>query len=96
MNEWDVWNLVCQWCEWGYNTLIEMGAKPQEARSVLPNSLETRIFTTFNLREWRHVFKLRALGTTGKPHPQMVEVMEPLLIEFKNSFPVFFEDLSLE
>ena len=48
---------------------------------------------TANLREWRHFFKLRALGTTGKPHPQMLEVTIPLLKNFKQMIPVVFDDL---
>ena len=48
---------------------------------------------TANLREWRHFFKLRALGTTGKPHPQMLEVTVPLLEDFKQMIPVVFDDL---
>jgi len=67
--------------------------KPEQARSVLPNSLKTEILMTANLREWRHVFKLRALGITGNPHPQMKEIMVPLLKEFKKRVPVIFDDL---
>lgn len=44
--------------EESYNQLIELGAKPEEARSILPNSLKTEIVVTINLREWRHFFKL--------------------------------------
>lgn len=65
----------------------------QEARAVLPNSLKTEIVVTANLREWRHFFKLRACGTTGKPHPQMLEVAVPLLKEIKSLIPVVFDDL---
>lgn len=59
----------------------------------LPNSLKTEVVMTANLREWRHFFKLRALGTTGKPHPQMLEVAVPLLEDMKNLIPVVFDDL---
>jgi thymidylate synthase (FAD) len=48
---------------------------------------------TANLREWRHFFKLRALGCTGKPHPQMVEVALPLLKEVQEKIPVVFDYL---
>lgn len=66
---------------------------PQEARAVLPNSLKTEVVMTANLREWRHFFSLRACGTTGKPHPQMLEVAVPLLKEVKSLIPVVFDDL---
>ena len=94
MNQFDVWFLSCMWSEWGYNTLInEFGASAQEARSVLPNSLKTEIRTTANIREWRHILNLRAAGTTGKPHPQIQEVMIPLLKEFQSKIPVLFDDI---
>jgi len=51
---------------------------------------------TANLREWRHVFNLRALGKAGKPHPQMLELMVPMLKSFKHLIPVIFDDLVLE
>lgn len=76
-----------------YLSLLEMGATPQEARAVLPNSLKTEVVMTANLREWRHFFSLRACGSTGKPHPQMLEVAVPLLKEVKSLIPVVFDDL---
>ena len=79
-----------------YLCLLEWGASPQEARAVLPNSLKTEIVVTANLREWRNIFKLRAVGVTGKPHPQMLEVMVPLLEEVKKQIPVVFDDLVTE
>lgn len=78
------------------DVIREWGASPQEARAVLPNSLKTEIVVTANLREWRNIFKLRAVGVTGKPHPQMLEVMVPLLEEVKRQIPVVFDDLVTE
>jgi len=79
--------------EQAYLSLLENDWTPQQARTVLPNSLKTEIIMTANFREWRHVFKLRALGTTGKPHPQMSEIMIPLLEEVKFKIPGVFDDL---
>ena len=82
--------------EYAYLVSLERGtAKPEEARSMLPNATKADIIVTANMREWRHIFRLRALGTTGRPHPQMLEVMVPLLAEFKQQYPVFFEDLEM-
>lgn len=72
---------------------IKEGRTPQEARSVLPNSLKTEVVMTANLREWRHFLSLRACGSTGKPHPQMLEVAVPLLKELRERVPVVFDDL---
>jgi len=63
---------------------------PQQARSVLPNSLKTEIIMTANLREWMHVFKLR---TSKAAHPQIRELMIPLLEEMKILVPVIFDDI---
>ena len=91
--EMDNWVSICMECEKHYLDLINDGRSPQEARSVLPNSLKTEVVMTANLREWRHFLKLRACGTTGKPHPQMLEVAVPLLKELQEKVPVVFEDL---
>lgn len=85
-----VWKQTIEQIEAGYNKLIELGATPQEARSVLPNSLKTEIVMTMNLREWRHFFTLR---TSKAAHPQMREVAIPLLKEFQKLIPVVFDDL---
>jgi thymidylate synthase (FAD) len=67
--------------------------QPQQARSVLPNSLKTEIVVTANLREWRTIFKQR---TSKAAHPQMRELMCPLLDELKSLIPVIFEDINYE
>lgn len=91
--DWELWRDACAMAEQFYFSLLERGCYPQEARAVLPTSLKTEIVVTANLREWRHFFKLRACGTTGKPHPQMLEVAVPLLKEIKSLIPVVFDDL---
>ncbi len=73
-------------------TLLE-GWRPQEARSVFPNALSSKIIVTMNLRGWRHIFLLR---TTKEAHPQMRQVMIPLLAEFKKLVPVLYEDIEPE
>ena len=90
---WNIWKESMKQAEDAYFKLLDFGLSPQQARAVLPNSLKTEVVMTANLREWRHFFKLRALGTTGKPHPQMLEVAVPLLEDMKNLIPVVFDDL---
>jgi thymidylate synthase (FAD) len=87
------WYCGCHEVEKSYFALLKSGKSPQEARSVLPNSLKTEIVMTANLREWRTVLKLRACGLHGAPHHQMLEVMVPLLNELKLKIPVVFDDL---
>lgn len=70
---------------------VEAGELPQE---VLADALKvTEVVMTANLREWRHFLSLRACGSTGKPHPQMLEVAVPLLKELRERVPVVFDDL---
>lgn len=69
------WKLSCIQSERVYFDLLRAGASPQEARSVLPNSLKTEIMVTATEEEWQHIINLRYIGTTGAPHPQMKQVM---------------------
>ena len=88
--EYAAWRTACETSEKMYLDLLSMGRSPQEARSVLPNSLKTEIVVTMNLREWIHFFNLRAIGTTGAPHPQMVESALPVLEAFAEALPEIF------
>lgn len=90
---WNIWKESMKQAEDAYFKMLDFGLSPQQARAVLPNSTKTEVVMTANLREWRHFFKLRAIGTTGKPHPQMLEVAVPLLEDFKQMIPVVFDDL---
>lgn len=74
-----------------YNRMIENGATPQEARSILPNSIKTELVMTMNLREWRHFFRLRS---DKAAHPQMRELSDMILKIFKQKLPVLFDDLT--
>lgn len=91
--EYEIWYSVMQEIENKYMLLIEQGASPQEARSILPNSLKTEIIVTMNLREWRHFFRLR---TSAAAHPQMREIAGQLLKEFRRQIPIVFDDVGEE
>ena len=88
--KYEIWCDVMKKIEDSYNELISLGAKPEEARSILPNSLKTEIVVTMNIRELRHFLKLR---TSKNAHPQMREVANKLLKYVKETLPVFFEDI---
>lgn len=70
--------------------MLELGATPQIARSVLPNSVKTELVMTANYREWRNFFKLR---TPSSAHPSMREITVPLLKELKEKLPIIFDDI---
>lgn len=87
------WQEAMKDAERHYLKLLELGASAQEARSVLPNSLKTEVVMTCNMREWRHVFKMRC---SKHAHPQIREVMIPLFEKFKSALPELFDDIVIE
>ena len=84
------WVIAMAEAEKAYFDLLDFGAKPEDARSVLPNSIKTEFICTMNLREWRHFFRLRCAPAA---HPAMREISIPLLAEFREMLPVVFEDI---
>ena len=87
----DLWLSRMAHCETCYIDLIAYGWTPQQARSVLPNSTKTEIVVTANFREWRHIFTLRC---ANESHPQMQEVMIPLLADVQWRIPIIFDDIT--
>lgn len=85
------WKTAMEIAEKTYLSLLESGATPEQARSVLPNSLKTEIVMTMNLREWRHFLKLR---TAKDAHPQMREVANVIRDTFKDRIPIVFDDIN--
>ena len=88
-----VWFHAMLDAEIDYIDILDLGWSPQQGRSVLPNSLKTEIVMTANLREWMHVFKLR---TSKAAHPQMREIMCPLLEEMNTLVPIIFDDIKVQ
>ena len=85
-----LWKEAMARVEKNYLALRAKGARPEEARSILPNSLKTEIFVTMNLREWRHFLKLR---TAKAAHPQMREVALKIYSILVEKLPAVFDDL---
>jgi thymidylate synthase (FAD) len=85
----DIWESAMTEAEEAYDGLLKCGWRPEQAREVLPNSLKTEIVVTANLREWRHIFKLRC---SPAAHPQMRALMCSCLIGFREAIPVLFCD----
>ncbi|MBE8954497.1 MAG: FAD-dependent thymidylate synthase [Quinella sp. 2Q5] len=85
-----LWSATMATVEKNYLALRANGAKPEEARSILPNSLKTEIFVTMNLRELRHFLKLR---TAPAAHPQMRQVALKMLDILCDKLPALFDDI---
>ncbi|MBQ3444434.1 MAG: FAD-dependent thymidylate synthase [Selenomonadaceae bacterium] len=85
-----LWKATMAQLEKTYLAMRAAGARPEEARSILPNSLKTEIFVTMNLRELRHFLKLR---TAKAAHPQMREVALKIYQILVEKLPAVFDDL---
>lgn len=90
---WEIWKKECMTAEIAYFDLLTLGSTPQEARSVLPNSLKTEVVMTADLREWRHFLRLR---TSPAAHPDMRVVAIMLYDLLVKTYPVFFEDIEVK
>ena len=86
-----VYNVMAFWTENAYKGLLQQGYPPEIARAVLPLCLKTELYMTANLREWRHILKLR---TAKAAHPQMRQIAGMILAVFKEKLPVIVEDIS--
>lgn len=73
------WLISLQTSEDTYFELLKLGWSPQQARSVLPNSLKTELIMTGSISQWEGFFKLR---TAKDAHPQSRELAIPLKEEF--------------
>lgn len=87
-----LWKNTMEQLEKIYLEMRKNGAKPEQARSILPNSLKTEIFMTCNLREWRHFLKLR---TAKRAHPQMREVALKIYKILNEKLPIIFSDIEV-
>lgn len=74
-----------------YENALRAKVKPEDARYFLPNAAKTELIVTYNFRQWRHVFRERALN----PHAQweIRSIMESLFTFAKTCWPSVFEDL---
>lgn len=87
-DEWtkfDYWMFANLTCEWAYMHLINEGAKPEEARDILPMDLQTELYHTAFIDDWEHFFKLRAWNSKGnRPHPEAKKLARQVFDEFVN------------
>ena len=90
--EYEVWLNCMKDIEKAYLKMAELGCKADACRMVLPHSTKAEIIMTANLREWRHVLRLR---TAPAAHPTVQQIMKMVLREFKKNIPVVFDDIPL-
>lgn len=85
-----VWEDAMKKAEQSYMHLIQLGAKPELARGVLPTDVKTEIVITMNIREWRHFFKLRC---NPAAHPNIRYIARGILKSFAELLPCLFDDI---
>lgn len=73
-----------------YLELREEGVPAEDAREVLPNGTKTEVYSTFNLREWRHVFRMRL---DRHAQWQIKRVVRGVFEHFREVCPVVLEGL---
>lgn len=88
--KYQVWLNAMEQAEKNYMTLSSMGAKPDELSLVLPHSTAAEFVITANLREWAHIFGLRAVGHS---RPCVKQIMQPTLEMFHKEIPIVFDDV---
>lgn len=86
-----IWIKSIMNAEHNYFELLKEGCKPEQARTVLPNSTATEIVMTLNIRGWRHFFKERVLNIHAEY--EIRELFGRVLKEFQNKIPILFDDL---
>lgn len=89
----ELWVRACEYAEKTYMEMLQLGMSPQEARAILPTCLKTEIVVTYNIREWRHFFKLRCAPGA---HPQMRQLAIPLLKTLQQRVPILFDNLAYD
>lgn len=86
-----VWEDAMKNAEKSYMHLIELGAKPDLARGVLPTDVKTEIVVTMDIRAWRHFFELRC---DKAAHPNIRYIARDMLEAFKEKLPCLFDDIT--
>lgn len=74
-----IWEKGMVDAENAYFSMVEKGATPQLARSVLPNSLKTEIVVTASVKEWKLIFDLRC---AVQAHPDIRYIMNEVKLHF--------------
>jgi len=76
-----------------YRAVRKKGLRPEEARQWLPIGIKSQIVQTYNLREWRHWFKIRA---DAPAHPEIRFSACNLLREVQKRIPGVFDDFEFK
>lgn len=73
-----------------YESLLERGVAPEQARMILPQATYTEFYMTGNLHNWVHFLKLRLDGHAQKEVQTVAKMVEDILVPL---FPVSMKAL---
>lgn len=88
-----IWTCACADAEMYYNEMIQVGAPPEIARSVLNHSTASSIVVKTNLREWLAYFYGASCWYSRKGASEIHMVMVRLLGAFNECMPEVFGDI---
>ena len=88
-----IWTKCMETIEENYMKGAAMGMKPDELRLMLPHSTAADVTMTCNIREWRHILSLR---TQKNVHPEIRQLLIPLLLKFQYTMPELFGDIKYD
>ena len=89
----EIFSEACETSAYAYTQMIKHGAKPQEARAVLPQALKVNMKVTMNIRAWRHFLELRCAPSA---HPNIREIAIAILLYFREKMLPLFEDIKYD
>lgn len=92
-NKKEIWENCMKTIEEDYMKGAAMGMKPDELRLMLPHSTAADVTMTCNIREWRHILSLR---TQKNVHPEIRQLLIPILLKFKYTMPELFNDIEYD
>lgn len=92
-NQVNIWLKMMDSAEHFYNLGAAAGMKPDQLRTMLPHATAADVRMTCNMREWRHILDLR---TKRDVHPEIRQILIPLLLEFKETMPELFGDIAYD
>ena len=89
-NNYATWKECMKHIETFYMVMANNKATPDQCRTMLPHSVAAEVCMTFNIREWRHILGLRC---SKMVHPEIRQILIPLLLKFKQDMPELFNNI---
>ncbi len=80
MHRYQGWVGAMEYAEKTYQQLLALGERPEQARSVLPNSTAATLVATATAIEWDHIFSMR---TAPAAYPAIRTAINPVKQHFK-------------